>query len=59
MCEGDSIELLTPGKTGVKFAAIGLKDENHEPIAATSHPYMKFYMNVPFEVKPGDIIRLA
>ena len=59
MCEGDEIELLTPGKVGMKFTAMGLKDENGEPISATSHPYMSFYMSVPFEVNPGDIIRLS
>ena len=59
MKEGDRIELLTPGKTGRAFVAEGLKNENGEPIEATSHPYMNFYMKVPFEVKEGDIIRLA
>ena len=58
MCEGDRIELLTPGKVGTELVAEGLKNENGEPIEATSHPYMKFYMKVPFEVKEGDIIRL-
>lgn len=59
MKEGDKVELLTPGKTGREFVAEGLKDENGVPIEATSHPYMNFYMKVPFEVKAGDIIRLA
>ena len=59
MCEGDRIELLTPGRVGVPLIAEGLKDENGEPISATCHPYMKFYMKMPFEVKAGDIIRLA
>ena len=57
MCEGDNIELLTPGQVGLRLVAEGLRDENREPISATSHPYMKFYMKVPFEVKAGDIIR--
>lgn len=59
MRDGDRIELLTPGRVGVAFTAEGLKNENYEPIEATSHPYMKFYMKVPFEVRAGDIIRLA
>ena len=59
MCEGDAVELLTPGKIGVPLIVTDLRDENGEKIEGTSHPYMKFYMNVPFEVKPGDIIRLA
>ena len=59
MCRGDKIELLTPGAVGVAFVAGELFDENHQPIEATSHPYMKFYMKLPFEVKPGDIIRIS
>ena len=57
MCEGDNIELLTPGSVGVPLVAKGLKNEFGESIEATSHPYMRFTMKVPFEVKPGDIIR--
>ncbi len=57
MCLGDEIELLTPGRCGVALTADELYDENHEPISDTKHPYMRFYMKVPFEVRPGDIIR--
>ena len=59
MCVGDDIELLTPGKVGVGFKVTELYDENRNPIEATSHPYMNFYMKMPFEIKPGDIIRHA
>ncbi len=59
MIVGDSIELLTPGKTGREFVATQLYDENMNEISGTSHPYMKFFMKVPFEVKPGDIIRAS
>ena len=58
MCLFDEIELLTPGRVGISFVAEELYDEAHEPIEATSHPYMRFYMKVPFEVREGDIIRL-
>ncbi len=57
MCVGDSIELLTPGKCGVPLTVGELYDENRAPIEGTSHPYMNFYMKMPFPVKPGDIIR--
>ena len=57
MCMGDEIELLTPGECGVAMTVGELYDENHEPITDTKHPYMRFYMKVPTEVKPGDIIR--
>ena len=59
MCRGDRIELLTPGKVGVPLIAQDIFDENHNPIESTNHPYMRFYMKVPFEIKEGDIIRLA
>ena len=57
MCLGDEIEVLAPGKCGVAMTASELYDENHEPITDTKHPYMRFFMKVPFEVKPGYIIR--
>jgi len=59
MVIGDKIELLTPGKVGVSFVCEELYDEHGEKIEATSHPYMNFYMRVPFEVREGDIIRLS
>ena len=59
MVVGDSIELLTPGKTGVSLTVTKLYDENMNEITGTSHPYMKFYMEVPFEIKAGDIIRAS
>ena len=59
MCLGDNIELLTPGKVGIPLVCDNLADEGGNAIEATSHPYMKFYMKMPFEIKQGDIIRLA
>lgn len=57
MVVGDSIELLTPGKTGTDMSVVELYDENMNKIKGTSHPYMRFYMPVPYEIKSGDIIR--
>ncbi len=57
MIKGDEIEVLTPGKVGVPIIADELWDEWHNEIESTPHPYMTFVMRVPFEVKPGDIIR--
>jgi putative protease len=59
MVKGDSIELLTPGKVGTPLTVGELYDENHNEIDATRHPYMAFYMKMPFAVKPGDIIRAS
>ena len=54
---GDSAEVVSPGKVGRAFVIPELYDENHEPIEATSHPYMKFYMKAPFVLQAGDILR--
>lgn len=56
---GDTLELLTPGKTGIPFPSGALFDEAHNPIESTPHPYMRFSMKMPFAVKVGDIIRSA
>lgn len=57
MCVGDEIELVTPGSVGRALTVTPLLNENREPIEATSHPYMKFYMQMPFAVKAGDMLR--
>ena len=59
MCKGDSIELLTPGKVGEPLTVGDLYDENHNEIESTPHPYMSFFMKMPFAVKAGDIIRAS
>ncbi len=57
MVKGEGCELLTPGKVGSPFTAEELYDENMTPIDSTPHPYMTFYMRMPFVVSPGDIVR--
>ncbi len=57
MCFGDAAEILTPGKIGRELTVGELFDENMNPIESTPHPYMKFYMKVPFEIREGDILR--
>ena len=59
MLAGTWAELLTPGKIGVPFICQELWDAEHRCIDATPHPYMKFYIKMPFAVKEGDIIRGA
>ena len=49
--------MLTPGKTGVPMVVSELYNEKMDKIDGTSHPYMRFFMPVPCEVKVGDIIR--
>ncbi len=57
MCFGDVAELLSPGMIGRELTIGELFDENMDPIESTPHPYMKFYMKVPFEIREGDILR--
>jgi len=52
-------ELLTPGRLGIPFEAGEMYDEAHMPIESSPHPYMKFYLKMPFAVQSGDIIRGA
>jgi putative protease len=59
MTINDKIEVITPGRTGRVIKVSGLFDEAHEPIEATSHPYMTFYMKVSEPLSAGDIIRSA
>ena len=56
---GESIEILTPGKTGVRTTAGEMFNELREKIESAPHAQMRFYMNMPFEVREGDIIRSA
>jgi putative protease len=57
MSVGDPAEILTPGRVGEPIEIRELYDENHEPIEATSHPYMTFYMKTDIALREGDIIR--
>ena len=59
LTEGEGVELITPGKCGVFFNALDLRNEKGEKIESAPHPSMKFMMRVPFEVKEGDILRSA
>lgn len=57
LCAGQTVELLTPGKVGVPFAVEALYDADMNPIENAPHPYMEFFMPVPFAVSEGDILR--
>ncbi len=57
MSVGECAELLSPGAVGVSLKIEELYNENSEPIESTPHPYMTFFMKMPFAVKSGDILR--
>ena len=54
---GQPVELLTPGRCGVRFTVGDLTLPDGTAIDATPHPGMQYRMTVPFEVRQGDIIR--
>ena len=54
---GETVEVISPNKTGVAFTVTEMYDTNGNPIDSCPHPYMEFKMPVPFEIKAGDIIR--
>lgn len=57
VCDGASVELLSPGKIGQPFFAVGLCDNDGAPIESAPHPGMLFKLKVPFTVHTGDILR--
>lgn len=59
LCVGDKAELISPGKFGRAFEISEMYDENMNVIESAPHPFMKFYIKVPFEVREGDILRGA
>ncbi len=54
---GDTVEVISPGKTGVAFTVTAMYDLKGNAIDSCPHPYMEFKIPVPFEIAPGDIIR--
>ncbi len=57
MSLGDEVEIVTPGMVGRAFTVTELYDESGAPTESTPHPYMEFYMKLPYEAHVGDIIR--
>lgn len=56
---GDEIQLLSPGEVGKTFTANAIIDTEGNQIQSTPHPYMKFSLKVPFEVKEGFFLRAS
>jgi putative protease len=57
VCVGDSAEIISPRKIGTPLVVRELYDEHGTPVESAPHPSMKFWVRVPFEVTPGDIMR--
>ena len=57
LCDGDEVEIVSPGCVGRRFTVSELVGIDGERIDSTPHPGMEYTMMVPFEVRPGDILR--
>lgn len=54
---GDSAEIISPNAVGRALTVTDLRDTDGEPIESAPHPFMHFFVKVPFEVSVGDILR--
>ena len=56
---GDDVEIITPGKFGRALRIESMKNAAGESVESAPHPFMEFYIPVPFAVRKGDIMRSA
>lgn len=56
---GDELEILSPGCIGRPFKVGAIFDSKGESIESTPHPGMLFSLELPYEVREGDILRYA
>ena len=54
---GDSAEVISPSKVGRPLKIDEMYDEKGVPIESAPHPFMRFFVRSPFEIKEGDILR--
>lgn len=54
---GDAAEVISPSKVGQPFTVKEIYGEDGAPIGSAPHPAMRFFVRVPFDVRPGDIMR--
>ena len=54
---GDGAEIISPSQVGKALEITNLRDENGNEIESAPHPFMHFFVKVPFDVKVGDILR--
>jgi putative protease len=54
---GNEADIITPGGMAKSFVLCDMQNEAGEPIESAPHPQMRFSVEMPFEVKVGDIIR--
>jgi putative protease len=54
---GDTLEFLSPGRTGVPFTVSSITDEDGDPLDRSATPMRILTINAPDDVQPGDILR--
>ncbi len=54
---GDIAEIISPKEVGRAFTVTEIYDGKGNRIENAPHPFMHFFVRVPFEVKAGDIMR--
>ena len=59
VCAKDPAEIISPGKTGQPFCVGDLYDVEGNLRPNIPHPEMTFWARIPFEVFPGDIMRIG
>lgn len=55
----DKAEIISPGRRGLPFSVGELYDGEGRIKVSIPHPEMIFWCRVPFDVRPGDILRLG
>lgn len=56
---GDPVEIISPGLPGRGFTVERMTDSQGNPVESAPHPFMEFFIPVPFAVGEGDILRSA
>ena len=54
---GETLEALSPGYTGRAFAIKSLQKETGEPLEAALLPQGRYWLDCPFQLEQGDILR--
>ena len=55
---GDALEVLSPASLGLAFTARNLTDAQGAPIDEAAVPMMRFELDAPAELAPGDMLRV-
>lgn len=54
---GDTLEVVSPHSLGRAFTAAHIEDEEGTPMDTAPHAMQRVWVDCPYEVQPGDLIR--